>query len=540
MPRLGNVLMGAASLLTLAGAQIPAPPAIVPGGIVNSASRMPATLAGAAIAPGARYMIPGVRLGPEVPVRGSESDPPVQLAGVSVRVAQGDRAVDARLLSVSAASIEAWMPDTAPLGSVQLTVTYQGRSSEPYKLTLAPASPGFYPASTAPASLPEAARQPEGALGDLVTLWGTGFKPGTVYLAVGGKPAADARVEPAQCCKGTEQIVFRIPAGAPQGCFVPVQARTADGRASNAVPIAVHPPGQGCHDELDWFREGVERSVRAGYLALVRVSFDLHLEPRDASQFQFDYGIASFGREESGKRPFPPLPPKGSCTLFTARLNVRRILGQARNAQYTSIPDPTPGNRRLDVGQAITLTGPAGALKLPQDPGRQEYYAATLGGLTPFAHGPAKPLYLNPGSFTASAPGGQDAGPFSVTLDVTAPVVWSNRDRINTVDRRAGVTLEWKAARGNDAILALAMNADRSTGDAGICVCLAAGADGHLHIPPLPLANFPVSPAGDELSPSLLLVAEMPVNPPARIEAPGLDSAFAAFISGSAKLVKYR
>jgi len=144
MQRFRNMLAGVASLLGLAGADIPAPPAIAPGGIVNAASRLPASLRGGAIAPGARFTIPGVRLGPDIGVRGSESDPPVKLADVSVRIAQRDRVVDAGLLLVSATRIDAWMPEGTPLGNVQLTVTYQGRASEPYDLTMVRASVGFF------------------------------------------------------------------------------------------------------------------------------------------------------------------------------------------------------------------------------------------------------------------------------------------------------------------------------------------------------------------------------------------------------------
>src|ERR1019366_6648915 len=127
MRRFRKVLVGVASLMGLAGADMPAPPAIAPGGVVNAASRLPASLRGGALAPGARFTIPGVRLGPDV----------------GVRIAQGDRVVDAGLLLVSATRIDGWMPLGAPLGDVQLTVTYQGRASEPYDLTLVRASVGF-------------------------------------------------------------------------------------------------------------------------------------------------------------------------------------------------------------------------------------------------------------------------------------------------------------------------------------------------------------------------------------------------------------
>jgi uncharacterized protein (TIGR03437 family) len=536
-----NMLAGVASLMGLAGADIPAPPAIVPGGIVNSASRLPASLRGGAIARGARFTIPGVRLGPDVGVRGSESDPPVKLADVSVRIVQRDAVVDAGLLLVSAARIDAWMPEGAPLGDVQLTVTSQGRASEGYDLKLVRASVGFFSSETAPEALPAAKHKPEAAPGDTVTLWGTGWGEPALDLFVGGKPAEEVRATRAACCGGVEQIAFRVPAGVPLGCFVPVQARTRDGRPSNVIPIAVHAPGQACRDEVDWFRESVEHATRAGFVALARVSMAIKLAPRVNSQFRFDYGIGSFGRQESGQRQFPPLPPANTCTVFAARLNLRQIMGQARApAEWTSIPAKTPGNRRLDAGAAISVSGPAGERVLPRDARQHDYYGAILGGLAPFSREAPKPMYLSRGSYTVSAPGGGDIGAFSVKLDVPPSMVWKNRNRIDEIERDAGVTLKWKAARGNDAMLILAVNADRYSGDSAVCLCMARARDGGFHIPPIALGNLPPTLEDDDLSASYMVVAEIPLDPPARIQVRGLDAAFAAFVSASGRLVKYK
>jgi hypothetical protein len=139
-----------------------------------------------------------------------------------------------------------------------------------------------------------------------------------------------------------------------------------------------------------------------------------------------------------------------------------------------------------------------------------------------------------------SAPGGGDIGPFSVKLDVPPRVVWKNRNRIDEIERDAGVTLEWKAARGNDAILILAVNADRYSGDSAVCLCMARARDGRFRIPPIALGNLPPTLEDDDLSASYLVVAEIPLDPPVRIEASGLDAAFAAFVSASGRLVKYK
>ena len=84
------------------------------------------------------------------------------------------------------------------------------------------------------------------------------------------------------------------------------------------------------------------------------------------------------------------------------------------------------------------------------------------------------------------------------------------------------------------------MNADRYSGDSAVCLCMARAGDGRFRIPPIALGNLPPTLEDDDLSASYMVVAEIPLDPPARIEARGLDAAFAAFVSASGRLVKYK
>jgi hypothetical protein len=127
-----------------------------------------------------------------------------------------------------------------------------------------------------------------------------------------------------------------------------------------------------------------------------------------------------------------------------------------------------------------------------------------------------------------------------VNVEVTPALVWKNRARLDTIERDAGVTLEWKAARRKDAMLILAVNSDRASGDSAACLCMALADAGHFRIPPVSLGNLPATRGQEDLAASYLLLVELPLTPPARIEARGLDEAFAAFVSASARLVEYR
>ena len=532
--------LAAAALICLALAADRVPPAIDPGSLVNGASRMPSTLAGGAIARGGRFSLSGVRLGPEHAVKGSEVDPPVTLGGVSVHIAQGQTDLPASMLFAGEERIEGMIPHSAPLGPVRLTVVYDGRASEPYLVTLVDSSFGFFTTETAPETLLEAQRPLSAVPGETVSLWGAGMGPAQPEIFLGGKPAgAVRRAGEESCCKGVDRIEFQVTANAPQGCYVPVQARAA-GRPSNVIGIAIHQVGQGCQDQVDWFQDSVRHAARAGFVVLARIALDAKASAGPDAGYQFDYAVASFGKQQSGQRPFPPFPPFGSCTLVTLSINLRQLFSEARQPDsWTAIPKPTPGNLGLDAGPSISIAGTAG-LKVLRGAARERgLYDALLGGEVPFTQVQRTPLYLQPGAYTLTSAGGQDIGPFTARVEARRAIGWRNRGRLAEVRRSAGVTVEWKEASRKDAVLIVAASSDHNSGDSAFCVCLAYAKDRRFTIPPISLGNLPPT-ADDDPDPSFLLLSELPLEPPVRIEARGLDAAFAAFVSANARLVKFR
>ncbi len=538
LPVIGSSLrwlrtLAAVSLVSMRLSADPVPPAIDPRSVVNGASRMPPSLAGGALARGGRFSLTGVRLGPARGVEGNQADPPVKLEGVSVHIAQGQTDVAAGMLFVSAERIEGLIPSSAPLGPVRLTVVCDGLASEPYSLTLVDSSFGFFTAETAPAALPEARRPIQAAPGETVTLWGAGLGDAAPQILVGGKSAGAVHTREESCCKGVDRIEFRIPADAPQGCYVPVQASAA-GRPSNVIGIAIHPVGQVCQDQVGWFRDAVQHAAQAGLVVLARISLDAPASAGSKGGYQFDYAAASFGKQPSGGLLLlPSLPPIGACTVITRRVNLGQMLAEAR----------APESKGLDAGASISVVGPGGRRLLGGDARRPDFYRALLGGELPFGHVPRTPLYLRPGVYTLTSPGGRDVGPFTARVETQRPIRWKNRDRLPEVRRAAGVTVEWKEASQENAVLIAAASSDRVTGDSALCLCMAYAKDRRFTIPPISLDNLPPT-ADDAPEPSFLLLSELPIAPPARIQARGLGSdgtaAFAAFLSVTARFVRFR
>ena len=107
-------------LLILLGCSdtLPALPRIFPNGIVNGAGFVRPGLPGGKIARGSIFSIFGSDLGPEAGAEVSSFPLRTSLAGVSVKVTQGETSVDAIPLFVRDGQINAIMPSDAPLGRV--------------------------------------------------------------------------------------------------------------------------------------------------------------------------------------------------------------------------------------------------------------------------------------------------------------------------------------------------------------------------------------------------------------------------------------
>src|SRR5262249_15406510 len=119
------------------------PPSIKPGGggVTNSASFIP----GGPIAQGSFFSVFGNNLGPPNP--GVKADGyPLQptLANVTVSVTGGGRTVAAFPVFAAQFQVNAIMPSNAPLGPVQIVVTYNGVASQPQNSTVVASAFGAF------------------------------------------------------------------------------------------------------------------------------------------------------------------------------------------------------------------------------------------------------------------------------------------------------------------------------------------------------------------------------------------------------------
>lgn len=225
------------------------------------------------VAQGSLFVVFGSSLGPATLANVTAFPLPNILAGTSVTVTSGSTTLNCPMIYTSTGQVAAILPSNTPVGSVTITVTYNGVTG-PYgvsstQATVVPTSEGIYTVTssglgtgifTSPGYALEtftSAAQP----GEIVTAWGTGIGPITtpdnvlptsfpsypnVQAWVGGQSAQIVYAGRSGCCAAVDQIAFTVPAIA-NGCNVPVVV-VSGGVPSNTVTIPVSSSGGPCSD----------------------------------------------------------------------------------------------------------------------------------------------------------------------------------------------------------------------------------------------------------------------------------------------------
>lgn len=508
-------------------------PAIAQGGISNLASRIPVQQPMGGAAPGSLISIRGFRLGPAAqgPVR--------------VRIRRGEARVEMVALSVKENEIEAIVPDDAPLGSGTFQVVRNGHASLEWPIEIVESSFGAFSRNRqgwGPGEISNADGAPNSETqpakpGETATIAGTGLGIRTPARAlpqvlVAGHPATEVKVvSKAAERPGVDTIAFRLPADTPEGCHVPVHVSSATGFYSNGVTMAVSRDGSPCTDRSDWAAGFGKQKLRLATVGLVHADLEMGATPKDTSVYPLDAGFASFSEIErdASVNPLFLFPPLGTCTTYSGTAGLHNVTSPLALLE-------TLRGKPLDAGPSVTVRG-SGAEQLLAGTAYRGRYWQILGGHPPLPGIKALPLFLTPGDYQVSAPGGAGVGAFGTTIRVESPLIWRNRKQLGDVDRTRGATVTWLSPARPDSkvIVIVAMNQDSQSGALGVCACLAKASSGTFQIPPYALANIPPTPAHPRGFPlNLIMLLELPEVPVTAATGTGVDRvlAFAASISG--------
>lgn len=348
--------------------------------------------------------------------------------------------------------------------------------------------------------------------GERVDFWGTGLgadlqsdtggtsgdqtAAGSIRVVLNGVDITPAYAGRSPGYPGLDQIVIIIPTNVALSCSVSVQIR-AGGVLSNAVTVATAAQGaQQCTDNNGGGGGGGGSSItlsqseanallgsgtfRSGSVTL---SKDTNIAP-DPTNFLSTVWVttteSSFGgnfMRVSGLDLSALLntfvtPTVGQCSFLS--------LGQA-------FPFANLSYQFLDAGSALTSVGPRGtavANKQVQQAGGQTMISYDAGTLAV--------NYVGAGSYSITGPGGANVGPFSATLTIGNPLVWTNTDDAKTVTRSSPLTVRWTGG-DSGSIVTITGTSVTTSGSGGAFICLANRSAGQFTIPASIMTQLPAS-----------------------------------------------
>jgi hypothetical protein len=396
--------------------------------------------------------------------------------------------------------------------------------------------PGIIQNYAAPGQLPLNSRSSTAKPGQVAILLGTGLGaiagldsqtppvgdlPAAVQVTVGGKPATKLYSGRMPGVAGVDQINFQVPADAPSGCYVPVQVK-AGGHYSNTVTMAIDARGQPCSDPQNPFAAMSAQGGKGGSVFLIRLNMQLQLEAGQPSiDVLMDLGLAAFEQNspqgDLGFDPLFSLPPVGTCTAYGLTADISSILGG--DLSGASGFQGFLGHD-LDAGPSIAVSNSRNTVALEHMDTNSGPYFGLLGGTLPLGDGPSLPPFLNAGTVTITGAGGKDVGPFRASIDIGAPVVWSNRDQITQVDRAKDLVFTWSGGDDSKLILIGGAGSDMTTQATGLFFCFVPAGPGRFTVPASVLGNLPAT--GTNAFGALLL-GSLPNGNYPKFTAAGLD-----------------
>jgi hypothetical protein len=274
---------------------------------------------------------------------------------------------------------------------------------------------------------------------------------------------------------------------------------------SNFASIAIAPAGGTCSDGNGFTSAQTQQVQSSG--GNVRVAtINLSRTASSPGPTTIDSGSAAFGmytpaQLASSLGPLQTASP-GGCLVY------------GFTGKSATVTDPTQP-QGLDAGAAITISGSNGAKQLT---GKAGIYGAQL---ATSANGGK--LYLDPGAYGCSGPGGADVGAFQGQVTAPPPIAWTNAASATNVNLSQGVTVTWTGGDPNGFVY-ISGNSMLAQGGGAMFTCTAAASAGTFTVPPMVTMALPASSSGS--------LAVTGVSAPVSFTAPGVDIGLATASSG--------
>jgi uncharacterized protein (TIGR03437 family) len=449
------------------------------------------------IAPGTLFIIKGTDLadpGTAVLQSSAGSGIPLTLNGASVSVTVNGVTTHPGLYYAIPTQLAAVLPSSTPVGSGTITVTYKGTTSSAAPIQVVTSALGLNTVYGTGTGLGVATNPTTGAVynynasaapGETVVLWGSGLGADTadsdtvfstaphavnvpLQIYIGGV-LASIGYQGSSGFPGLNQINVTIPQSVQPGCGVSVVAISGS-VVSNFVTLPINVGGGVCSDPVLGYDGnqiltlGGRTNYNSGDLFLVQSTSSGKTRSEAAANFQNEQGAQS----ASGYG----LTSLGSC-----------IVSQSSASSSGGSGFTITG---LDAGN-ISVTGPSGVQQLTATPTVTGSYAALLSS-----------TFIPPagGAFTFAGTGGKDIGPFSVTVNYSNPLSWTNMGAITSVNRSQGVTLNWTGGAPNTYVFIDGSSSSADGSASASFICYAPVSAGQFTVPSYVLLALPASTNG--------------------------------------------
>lgn len=411
------------------------------------------------IAQGSIFIVFGAGLGPTSPTYPAGLPLPTTLPvnnGTSISISAGGQTIPAYMFYTSALQVQAILPSTTPVGTASVTLTYNGKTSAAFTISVVPSRLGIFTSNSqgygiaaaqhgvgnAPVLMSNAAHP-----GETVVLYGTGLGPITtpdnvapgsvqvgtdVTVTIAGQTVTPTYAGRTPQYAGEDQVDFVIPANVVTGCYVPVSV-TATGQVSQDFVLPVAPTGSSTCTHIFGLSPAALARLDSGGTANVGL-FQILSGYAAAlnGAVQGAGGLFDDADSNSVFNMYNLIPVAYGAVTYPAPLNSCVVIDQVITSGGFNLPaiDQIGGTELVADAVTLEINGPNGA--------NDNILRQTSGGyVSAFL-----PPILGPGSWTISGMGGVDVGAFNATITLPGNLGWTNSGNFTNIPQ-ADLTIIW-------------------------------------------------------------------------------------------------
>ena len=473
--------------------------------ILNNYGLVPVGFTNSGIAQGSLFIIKGSGLADPaaqaVLWKFANGPLPTTSNGASVKVTVGSTTTVPAFYYSMASQLALVMPSNTPLGTAQVTVTYNNQTSTPFSIQVVQSAMGFDAYFGTGSGLGVATNNASGALynytssippGTTVVLWGSGLGAdptrdttystsninqilGLSHIYIGGLDATIAYQGPSGY-PGLNQVNVTIPQGVAPGCNVSLVGVSSSGVPTNFLSL---PIGNGVCSDSVFGTTGTQLQNGSGQTT-VNTGF--------VEMFQETGPATSGSGTQTSNLAIGIFESVTGASYGSSSGSVS--IGGCVVVQSVSTSGSLPTVTYLDAG-SLSVTGPSGTVAMPE-PTMGLYEAQLASG------------FISPGgTYTFKGTGGTGAasvGPFSTSVTFpNPPLVWSNTANFATVTRGSGATFQWTGGTPGTYVIMAGSSTGTTTGAFANYTCIAPVSAGSFTVPSYVLSALPAGTGNSTL-----------------------------------------